>query len=114
MTTHFVEVSSASPIGPRACIFCVEMPISAPKPNSPPSVNRVEALTMTAAESTRAVNRRAACRSRVTIASVWPEDHRRMCAMRLVQVVDDAGGEVERQVLRRPVLLGGRGARRAR
>ena len=48
-----VEVSSGSPSGPRACSFCVEMPISAPKPNSPPSVNRVEALTRTAAASTR-------------------------------------------------------------
>ena len=28
-------------MGPRACIFWVEMPISAPRPNSPPSVNRV-------------------------------------------------------------------------
>ena len=33
------------PIGPRACVFWVEIPISAPKPNSPPSVKRVEALT---------------------------------------------------------------------
>ena len=49
MTTYVVLVSSGSPIGPRACSFCVEMPISAPKPNSPPSVKRVEALTMTAA-----------------------------------------------------------------
>ena len=46
VTTYFVEVISGSPIGPRACSFWVEMPISAPKPNSPPSVNRVEALTM--------------------------------------------------------------------
>jgi len=46
------------------------MPISAPKPNSPPSVNRVEALTMTAAASTSVVKRRAAARSSVTIASV--------------------------------------------
>jgi ABC-type uncharacterized transport system ATPase subunit len=51
VTIHFVVVSSASPIGPRACIFCVEMPISAPKPNCSPSVNRVDALTITAAES---------------------------------------------------------------
>ena len=51
MTTYFEEVISGSPIGPRACSFWVEMPISAPKPNSPPSVKRVLALTMTAAES---------------------------------------------------------------
>src|ERR1019366_804064 len=71
-TIHLVVVSSARPIGPRACSFWVEMPISAPNPNSPPSVNRVEALTMTAAASTSAVQRRAAPRSSVTIASVWP------------------------------------------
>ena len=47
MTTNFVVVSSGRPIGPRAWSFCVEMPISAPKPNSPPSVNRVEALIIT-------------------------------------------------------------------
>ncbi len=41
---YFVEVSAGSPIGPRACSFCVLMPISAPKPNSKPSVNLVEAL----------------------------------------------------------------------
>src|SRR5690606_11374157 len=47
VTTYFVEVSSGSPIGPRACSFCVEMPISAPNPNSSPSVKRVEAFTIT-------------------------------------------------------------------
>ena len=36
----------------------VEMPISAPNPNSPPSVNRLDALTMTTAASTSDVNRR--------------------------------------------------------
>ena len=35
VTTYLVLVSSASPIGPRACSFWVEMPISAPNPNSP-------------------------------------------------------------------------------
>ena len=44
-TTYFVEVSSRSPIGPRACSFWVELPISAPIPNSYPSVKRVEAFT---------------------------------------------------------------------
>lgn len=27
---YFVEVNAGNPIGPRACSFCVEMPISAP------------------------------------------------------------------------------------
>ena len=44
-TTYFVVHSSRMPIGPRACSFWVELPISAPMPNSPPSVKRVEALT---------------------------------------------------------------------
>ena len=44
-TTYFVVQSSRTPIGPRACSFCVELPISAPMPNSPPSVKRVDALT---------------------------------------------------------------------
>ena len=44
-TTYFSVHSSRTPIGPRACSFCVELPISAPMPNSPPSVKRVEALT---------------------------------------------------------------------
>lgn len=33
---------SISPIGPRAWSFCVEMPISAPKPNCAPSVKAVD------------------------------------------------------------------------
>ena len=41
---YLVVVSSLSPMGPRAWSFAVEMPISAPKPNSPPSVKRVEAF----------------------------------------------------------------------
>ena len=45
-------VSSRRPMGPRAWSFWVEMPISAPKPNSSPSTKRVEALTSTAAAST--------------------------------------------------------------
>src|SRR5215475_7593628 len=50
VSTYLVEVISGSPIGPRTCSFWVDMPISAPKPNSPPSVKRVEAFTvMTAA-----------------------------------------------------------------
>lgn len=42
---YFSLVSWGAPIGPRACSFWVEMPISAPKPNMPPSVNRVDTLT---------------------------------------------------------------------
>ena len=49
--TYLYVVSSRRPIGPRACNFCVEIPISAPKPNSPPSVNRVDALTITATDA---------------------------------------------------------------
>ena len=45
VTMYLQEQSSLRPIGPRACSFWVEMPISAPKPNSPPSVKRVDALT---------------------------------------------------------------------
>ncbi len=44
-TIYFVDVSCFSPIGPLACSFCVLIPISAPKPNSKPSVKRVEAFT---------------------------------------------------------------------
>ncbi len=52
-STRYLNVhSSRNPIGPRACSFCVELPISAPIPNSPPSVKRVEAFTYTHAAST--------------------------------------------------------------
>ena len=44
LITYFVVVSSLIPIGPRAWSFCVEIPISPPKPNSPPSENLVEAF----------------------------------------------------------------------
>ena len=43
--TYFVVVSGSNPIGPLACNFCVLIPISAPNPNSNPSVNLVDALT---------------------------------------------------------------------
>ncbi len=43
-TTYLAVVSSRRPIGPRACSFWVEMPISAPKPNSSPSTKRVDAF----------------------------------------------------------------------
>ncbi len=42
--SYFEEVSSASAKGPRQWSFWVLMPISAPKPNSAPSVKRVEAF----------------------------------------------------------------------
>ena len=77
------------PIGPRACSFWVEMPISAPNPNSPPSVNRVEALTMTAAASTSATQRRASVWLSVTIASVWPLDQRRTWSIASSSESDD-------------------------
>ena len=41
---HFSVTNFSRPKGPRACSFWVEIPISAPSPNSPPSVKRVEAL----------------------------------------------------------------------
>ena len=41
---YFTEVSSDKAKGPRQWSFWVLMPISAPKPNSPPSVKRVEAF----------------------------------------------------------------------
>src|SRR3954463_13625948 len=72
-TTYLYVQSSRSPIGPRACSFWVEFPISAPIPNSPPSVKRVEALTYTHAASTPSWNARAEAVSRVTMASECPE-----------------------------------------
>ena len=113
ITTYLVEVISGSPIGPRACSFWVLMPISAPKPNSPPSVNRVEALTSTAAESTAAAKRRAAAWSSV-------DDRVGVAAGEAPDVVDrrrrgrstTRGGDVEGEVLGRVVLVGGRRPRR--
>ncbi len=46
------------------------IPTSAPRPSSPPSLKRVEALTTTAEEQTSRVKRAAAVRERVMIASV--------------------------------------------
>ena len=51
-TMNLVEVSSSRPMGPRAWILVVEMPISAPRPNSKPSLSRVDAFTNTAEAST--------------------------------------------------------------
>ena len=75
------EVSSRRPIGPRACSFCVELPISAPIPNSKPSVKRVEALTYTHAASTPAVNSSPGLLEEVTIASEWPLPWALMCSI---------------------------------
>ena len=77
---YLLLVSSRRPIGPRAWSFCVEIPISQPRPNTPPSVKRVDALTYTAAESTARVNFAAAASSDVTMASEWPVEWRAMCA----------------------------------
>jgi hypothetical protein len=49
------------------------MPISAPRPSSPPSANRVDALIMTVDESTSRTKRSPASRSLVMIDSVWLE-----------------------------------------
>src|SRR6478672_2013999 len=57
VTNHFSVTSFSSANGPLACNFCVEMPISAPSPNSAPSVNRVDALAYTTAASTSFINR---------------------------------------------------------
>ena len=44
-SSYLTHVSSCRAMGPRTCSFWVEMPISAPRPNWPPSVKRVDALT---------------------------------------------------------------------
>ena len=49
LTWYLKVVSCSNPTGPRAWSFPVAMPISAPKPNSPPSANCVEQLCMTLA-----------------------------------------------------------------
>src|SRR5579872_2167946 len=72
-TTYLKLVSCSAPTGPRGGSRPVEMPISAPMPNSPPSANWVEALIRTIALSTSFKNFSAAVFSSVTIASVWCE-----------------------------------------
>ena len=59
-------------MGPRACIFCVEMPTSTPRPNCAPSLKYVDAFTNTAAASTSRWKRCAAAHESVTIASECP------------------------------------------
>ena len=58
----------------------MDMPISHPNPNSPPSVNRVEAFQYTAALSTCARKRSAALSSPVTMDSEWPVEWAAMWA----------------------------------
>ena len=82
-TAHFVVVSSAA-IGPRAQLLGGDADLGT-EADSPPSVKRVEALTMTAAASTSATKRRAAARSSV-IASVCPVRSGR-CGDRVVDAV---------------------------
>ena len=41
---YLYEVSCSRPTGPLGGSFVVDIPTSAPKPNSPPSANWVEAL----------------------------------------------------------------------
>ncbi len=92
-------------MGPRAWSFCVELPISAPMPNSPPSVNRVDALTYTQAASTPSWNALAASVSRVTIASECPEAVPVDVLDCLLGRVHDPHGQLERQVLGVPVVV---------
>ena len=70
LTIQVVVVIASSPMGPRARRFWLDIPISAPKLICSPSVNRVEVLTMTAAQSESAMKRLAAASDSVTIASV--------------------------------------------
>ena len=84
------------------------MPISAPRPSSPPSLKRVLALTMTAELSTSATNRRAAARSRgedgLGVARAVPGD----VGDGRVDRVDDGDGEDLVEVFGVPVAgLGG-------
>ena len=104
-STYLNVVSSRSPIGPRACSFCVELPISAPIPNSKPSVNRVEAFTYTHAASTPLVNASAASSDDVTIASECPVPCRLTWSTASSSDVDDADRHLQAQVLRVPVRV---------
>lgn len=55
------------------------MPISAPKPNFSPSVNRVEALINITEESIELENFSATLSDSVSIPSVCPEEKRFIC-----------------------------------
>ena len=96
-------------MGPRACSRSVLIPISAPKPNSNPSLNLVLAFQNTAALSTEAMKRSAAALSDVTIASLWAEPSRLMVATASSSEPDDADGDDEVQEFRG--IVGGSGRR---
>src|SRR5690606_7519930 len=72
-TWYLNEQSCSSPTGPRAWNLPVAMPISPPKPNSPPSANCVEALWRRMALSISVKKRATDAGSSVMIASVWCE-----------------------------------------
>ena len=73
VTTYLVEVISGRPIGPRVQLLRGDSDLGTePELSSPPSTNRLEALTSTAAASTSAVNRAAEVCDSVTIVSEWP------------------------------------------
>ena len=73
LTTHLYDMISRIPMGPRACSLLVEIATSAPNPNSPPSLNRVDVLAKTAAASTSFKNRSMTSASSAITASEWPE-----------------------------------------
>ena len=100
-------MSASRPIGPRTCSFWVEIPISAPKPNCSPSVNLVEALTITAAASISRVNRVAAAISLVTMASVWPVPNSTIWAIRRVKIGNHPHGHDHVVVFGPPIVVGG-------
>mmetsp|Transcript_4609 Transcript_4609/g.16360 ORF Transcript_4609/g.16360 Transcript_4609/m.16360 type:complete len:205 (-) Transcript_4609:881-1495(-) len=68
--SHLVVSNPSTPTGPRACMRDVEMPTSAPRPNRNPSLNRVDALWNTHAESTLRKNSSARALSFVMMQSV--------------------------------------------
>ena len=112
-STYLYDVSASSANGPRACSFCVEMPISAPRPNCPPSVNAVEAFAYTAsridAREERLDGRGARRVGRVGHDGLGML---RTVAVHVVHGLVHAGnaahGQLGRQVLGRPVVLGRR------
>ena len=104
-TRYLKLVSCSTPTGPRAWKRPVAMPISAPKPNSPPSANWVEALCRTMALST-------SCRNFSAAALILGHD--RVGVMRAVALdmpdrgvhaVDHLGGDDGVEIFGRPVLL---------
>ncbi len=88
-------------------IWPVAMPISAPKPNSPPSANCVEALCSTIAESTSLRNLLAAASSALTIASVWCEPWFWICAIALVDTVHHLRRDDRVEIFGVPIVFAG-------